>query len=63
MPIGEARQYFNELWADGDRLPTAQDRTLWALLRPERLLELAYGYVVFDAGRAKDRPLSAILRG
>ena len=49
----EARHYFNELWAHGDRLPTAQDRTLWALLRPERLLDLAYGYVVFDAGRRK----------
>jgi type I restriction enzyme R subunit len=49
----EARQYFTELWAAGDRLPTAQDRTLWALLRPERMLELVYGYVVFDAGVRK----------
>jgi type I restriction enzyme R subunit len=48
-----ARRYFNELWAGGDRLPTVQDKTLWALLRPERLLELAYGYVVFDAGVRK----------
>ncbi len=49
----EARRYFAELWAAGDRLATAQDRTLWALLRPERLLELVYGYVVFDAGKRK----------
>ncbi|MDA8082812.1 MAG: HsdR family type I site-specific deoxyribonuclease [Nitrospiraceae bacterium] len=49
----EARQYFTELWAAGDRLPTAQDRALWALLRPERLLEIVYGYVVFDAGIRK----------
>jgi type I restriction enzyme, R subunit len=49
----EARQYFTELWAGGDRLPTTQDRTLWALLRPERLLELIYGYIVFDAGVRK----------
>lgn len=48
-----ARQHFTDLWAAGDRLPTAQDRTLWALLRPERLLELVYGYVVFDAGVRK----------
>ena len=48
-----ARQYFIESWAAGDRLPTAQDRTLWALLRPERLLELVYGYIVFDAGKRK----------
>jgi type I restriction enzyme R subunit len=49
----EARRYFTELWADGDRLPTSQDGTLWALLRPERLLELVYGYIVFDAGVRK----------
>jgi len=48
-----ARLYFTELWAAGDRLPTTQDRTLWALLRPDRLLELVYGYVVFDAGVRK----------
>lgn len=49
----DARKYFSDLWASGDRLPTAQDRTLWALLRPERLLELIYGYIVFDAGKRK----------
>jgi type I restriction enzyme, R subunit len=49
----EARRHFEQSWATGDRLPTAQDRTLWALLRPERLLELVYGYVVFDAGKRK----------
>ncbi|WP_224958741.1 type I restriction endonuclease subunit R [Geomonas subterranea] len=49
----DARCYFNDLWAGGDRLPTVQDKTLWALLRPERLLELAYGYIVFDAGVRK----------
>ena len=31
-----------------DRLPTEQDRMLYALLRPERVLELAYTYTVFD---------------
>lgn len=49
----EAGDYFAELWAAGERLPTEQDRTLWALLRPQRLLELVYGYVVFDAGVRK----------
>ena len=34
------------------RLPREQDRVLWALCRPERLLELAYRYIVFD-GRTK----------
>lgn len=49
----KARRYFNELWSGGDRLPTVQDKTLWALLRPERLLELAHGYIIFDAGVRK----------
>lgn len=49
----QARDYFTELRAAGERLPTEQDRTLWALLRPERLLDLIYGYSVFDAGVRK----------
>ena len=49
----EARNHFTELWAEGDRLPTEQDRVLCAMLRPERLMELMYGYIVFDEiGRA-----------
>lgn len=36
-----------------DRLPTEQDRVLWAMLRPARLLEYLYCYVVFDAGVRK----------
>jgi len=51
--LADARRYFEELWPEGERLPTEQDRTLWALLRPERLLELAYGYTIFDAGVRK----------
>jgi type I restriction enzyme R subunit len=51
--LADARRYFEELWAGGDRLPTSQDRTLWAMLRPERLLDLAYGFTVFDAGVRK----------
>jgi type I restriction enzyme R subunit len=35
------------------RLPREQDRVLWALCRPERLLRLSYRYVVFDAGDKK----------
>ena len=53
IAYSEAATYFTELWESGERLPTAQDRTLWALLRPQRLLELVYGYVVFDAGVRK----------
>ena len=36
-----------------DRLPTEQDRVLFALLRPERLMELAYIYSVFDGPERK----------
>ena len=33
---------------NGERRITAQDRTLFALCRPERLLELTYRYILFD---------------
>lgn len=32
---------------------TAQDRTLYSLCRPERLLDLTYNFVLFDAGEKK----------
>jgi len=35
------------------RLPTEQDRTILSLLRPTRLLELAYQFMVFDGGHKK----------
>ncbi len=47
------RAHFAALDAAGRRLPTAQDRTLYALLRPERLLELAQRFIVYDLGRKK----------
>jgi type I restriction enzyme R subunit len=47
------RRYFDALDAAGERLPTVQDRTLYALLRPERLLPFIYRYVVYDAGKKK----------
>jgi len=48
-----ARKHFTALWSECDRLPTEQDCTLWAMLRPERLMELVYGHMVFDAGVRK----------
>lgn len=44
------RQHFadGQVWT-----PTAQDRGLYALLRPERLLDLAYGFIIFDGGVKK----------
>lgn len=44
-------------WLDGivatGRMPTEQDRLLWALTRPERLLALASRYTVFEGGARK----------
>lgn len=47
------RAYLEHLDAEGGRGLTEQDRTLWALCRPERLLEIAERYTVFDAGERK----------
>ncbi len=52
-PFRYAREYFEELEKAGDREVTEQDRALYALCRPERLLELAYQFVFFDAGEKK----------
>jgi type I restriction enzyme, R subunit len=50
-PFGRVmRQRFAAL---GERLPTEQDRLVYALLRPARLLELAYQFIVFDNGTKK----------
>lgn len=48
-----ARQVFDELDVQGERLVTEQDKALFALCRPERLLELAYTFTVFDGGIKK----------
>lgn len=44
-------------WLDGivaaGRTPTEQDRLLWAVARPERLLALASRYTVFEGGARK----------
>jgi len=47
------RQHFDAVEVAGSREITEQDRLLWALCRPERLLELSYRYVLFDAGVRK----------
>jgi type I restriction enzyme R subunit len=46
------RSYFEELEKE-DREVTEQDRALYSLCRPERLLELAYRYILYDAGEKK----------
>ncbi len=47
-----ARSYYDNLEMDG-RSITAQDEAIYCLLRPERLIELARQFIVFDAGQKK----------
>ncbi len=47
-----ARRYFDELEIEG-RPATEQDRAIYCLLRPERLIELTRQFIVFDGGRKK----------
>jgi type I restriction enzyme R subunit len=48
-----ARKYFDSLETEGKRSVTEQDRAIYSLCRPERLLEIAFKYTVFDAGIKK----------
>ena len=48
-----ARKFFDALEAEGSRQVTGQDRTIQSLCRPERLLELAYRFNLFDGGIKK----------
>lgn len=50
--FGYVKHYFDELEASGRKV-TEQDKALWSLCRPDRLLELAYRFVVYDAGEKK----------
>ncbi|WP_414528818.1 type I restriction endonuclease subunit R [Nodularia chucula] len=47
------QQKIQEIWDAGERQVSAQDRTLFSLLTPQRLLELIFGYIIFDAGTKK----------
>lgn len=47
------RPFFDSLEAEGERLVTEQDKALYSLCRPERLLELAFKFTVFDGGIKK----------
>lgn len=48
-----ARGYFDAMAAEGERAVTAQDRTVFALCRPQRLLDLIRRFTVFDGGVRK----------
>jgi type I restriction enzyme, R subunit len=47
------RKFFDSLEAKGARQLTEQDKTVHSLCRPERLLELAYKFVVVEGGLKK----------
>ena len=44
----QQRGFMERLWGSGERLPSPQDKAIHSLLRPERLLELIYQFIVFD---------------
>ena len=48
-----ARKFFDALEVEGEREVTGQDRTIHSLCRPERLLEIAYRFNLFDGGIKK----------
>ncbi len=48
-----ARKFFDALEAEGGRQVTEQDKTIYSLCRPERLLELAHKFTIFDGGIKK----------
>ncbi|MEW7988056.1 MAG: type I restriction endonuclease subunit R [Candidatus Thiodiazotropha sp.] len=48
-----ARKFFDVLEAEGERQVTGQDRTIHSLCQPERLLEMAYRFNLFDGGVKK----------
>jgi len=51
--FSHARAFFDDSETDGKRLVTEQDKTIYSLCRPERLLELAFKFTVFDGGIKK----------
>ena len=50
--FGYVREFFDELEAQ-PRQVTGQDKGLYCLCRPERLLDLAWRFIVYDAGEKK----------
>lgn len=51
--FADARRFFEDLKAAGDRAVTEQDRIIYALCRPVRLLDLVRRFTVFDGGVRK----------
>ena len=56
-----ARGFFDAIESETGRLVTEQDKSIYSLCRPERLLDLSYRFVVFDNGIKKSRATNNIL--
>ncbi len=48
-----ARSFFDGFETEQNRLVTEQDKAIYSLCRPERLLEIAFKFTVFDGGIKK----------
>ena len=51
--FADCRGYFEQLESQGEREIREQDRILYCLCRPERLMEFIYQYIVYEAGEKK----------
>ncbi len=51
--FARARKFFDTLAAKGERQVTEQDKMLFSMCRPERLIELIYKFIVYEGGIKK----------
>lgn len=51
--FAQARKFFDALATQGERQVTEQDRMLFSMCRPERLIELIYKFIVYEGGIKK----------
>lgn len=51
-----------EILAAGPRLPSPQDRLLYCLFRPERLVEMTYRYLLFDRDKETGKSIKKVAR-
>ncbi|MBC6413958.1 MAG: type I restriction endonuclease subunit R [Chromatiales bacterium] len=51
--FAQCRQHFDEIDAQGGRQLTEQDKAIYSLCRPERLLDLTYRFTIFEHGAKK----------
>lgn len=51
--FARARKFFDALAVKGERQVTEQDKMLFSMCRPERLIELIYKFIVYEGGIKK----------